>query len=350
VIRAVTYFDHSYLAQGLALWRSLERWDETVKLTVLALDQETAAVIATLSDRKVEVISLAELVAADLCLAAVQTGRSRAEFIFALTPCMVRHALRKGSEVDTVVYLDADLFFFSDPTPLWREFAEQSVLIVAHRYPKWNDDAELYGKYNVGILLFRNDANGRECVDWWRDQCLQSTALDAKTGHYGDQKYLDEWPQRFGGVIASKNPGVNVAPWNWSSQDFEWDENVIRVNGVPLIVFHFAQFKRIGDAWFDSGQLEYGIMPLALRSRIYGEYWTALLQSESDIQKVQPMFSITQRGWRLSLGAWHIALLRFFFGQFWFKVGPWWLAGRLGIGRYSGRVMGVYRHWRRRSA
>ena len=345
-----TYFDRGYLAQGLAMWRSLARHDATAVLWVLALDDETADVLRGLGDARLHVLPLAELLAADPELAAVQHGRSRAEFIFTLTPCLVRHLWHTRPETGLLTYLDADLLFFADPAPIRAGLGDGAVLVVAHRYPEWHDDSALYGRFNVGVLVFRAEADGRACVEWWRTRCLESCGLEADGIRYGDQKYLDEWPRLFAGVVELKHPGVNVAPWNWARSRFELDGPVVSVDGVPLIVFHFAQFRCVSGGWFDSGQLEYGIMPLRLRSRLYGEYWRALASAADEIRSVRPAFRLVGRGWLASLDRWHLALLRLFWGQFWLKLGPWWVAGRFGLGRFSGKAMGRYRRAQRRES
>jgi hypothetical protein len=342
-----TYFDRGYLAQGLAMWRSLEQHDAAAVLWVLALDDETAGVMRARGGRRLRVLTLPELLAADPGLAAVQAARPRHEFIFTLTPCLVRHLWRSDPEAGPLAYLDADLCFFANPTPVWAALDGSSVLVVEHRFPGWHDDAWRVGRFNVGVLAFRPDAAGKACVEWWRARCLESCAMTTDGRIYGDQKYLDEWPRMFDGVVALAHPGVNLAPWNWAAFDFTLSEEAVQVDGHPLVVFHFAQFRRISTRWFDSGQLEYGIMPLRLRSRLYGAYWRRLEVAEREIRTISPDFSLPVRGWRASLGAWHLALLRLCWGQFWVRVGPWWLAGRLGIGRWSGRVMAIYRRQHR---
>lgn len=343
-----TYFDRGYLAQGLALWRSLERHDPGARLTVLALDGETAVVLRAVGGPGLTVIERGQLLAADVVLAGLERGRSRAEFIFALTPCLVRHLFARRPDLARVVYLDADLFFFSAARPIWAELGDRSVLIVPHRYPTWHDDSEWYGRYNVGVVGFRNDESGRACVEWWRERCLESTALVGDGTRFGDQKYLDEWPGRFAGVIESSHPGINVAPWNWARHRFRLRDGAVEVDNARLVVFHFAQFRRISARWFDSGQLEYGIMPRWLRSRLYGEYWTALRRAECEIQGVASGFAIARRGWPAALDRWPLAAWRILWGQFWWHAGGQWYAGRLGLGRFSGQVMGRYRDWRRR--
>ncbi len=344
-----TYFDRGYLAPGLAMWRSLERQDAAAVLWVLALDAETADVLREIGGGRLRVIPLPELLAADPELAARQ-DRPRAEFIFTLTPCLVRHVLAAEPAAGRLAYLDADLWFFGDPAAVWGELGGHSVLIVPHRYPAWHDEAARYGRFNVGLVLFRRDAAGAACLAWWRERCLESAALAADGVRYGDQKYLDAWPERFAGVAESRHPGVNVAPWNWARHRFELAGPAVRVDGAPLVVYHFAQYKRVSRGWVDSGQLEYGIMPRPLRARLYGAYAAALAAAEAEIARVRPGFCIPVRGWRASLGPWHLALLRLFWGQFWREAGGSWRALGCGLGRFSGHAMGWYRRRRRRPA
>lgn len=345
-----TFFDQVYLPQGLALWHSLRRHEPEAVCWVLALDEPTAAVLRAIATPGLRVVPLAELLTADPQLAAVQSTRSRPEFIFTLKPCLCRYLLCGKVGIGVLTYLDADLYFFGEPAAIHRELGKRSVFLVPHRYPPWHDDSASYGRFNAGVLAFRDDKQGRACLDRWREQCLASCGLQPGGASYGDQKYLDEWPERFGASICvSKQPGVNLAPWNWARHDCTIASSGVWIDGAPLVAFHFAQFRRVSPRWFDSGQLEYGIMPLPLRSRIYGEYWNALMAAEAEIRVVQPGYRMPSRGWKTSLGPWHLALLRLFWGQFWLKLGPWWFAGRLGLGRLSGRVMAIYRRWQRQS-
>jgi hypothetical protein len=317
---ACTYFDQGYLAQGLAMWRSLERWDESAVLWVLALDDETAEVLRAIGGERLHVVALAELL-----------------YLFRMYP-----------EIDRLMYLDADLFFFGDPNAIAAEWLGGSVYVVPHRYPSWHDDAALYGRFNVGVLGFRRDTSGLACLDWWRARCLESCALTTDGTHYGDQKYLDEWPTRFKDVVESKRAAINLAPWNWASAKITADDSgTVSVNGEPLVVFHFAQFRRINGAWWDSGQLEYGILPRWMRVRIYHPYAVALAAAAVEVRGVRPEFSLPTSGWRATLGPWHLAALRIFWGQYWLYAGGRWFASRCGIGRFSGRAMAVYRRVQR---
>ncbi|HWA27690.1 MAG TPA: hypothetical protein VG734_18685 [Lacunisphaera sp.] len=346
-----TFFDQGYLAQGLALWQSLRRHDAAASCWVLALDEETGSALRALAEPGLRVVPLAELLATDPELAAVQAGRPRTEFLFTLKPCFCRHVLRAGAGVRSLVYLDSDVYFFGSPAAIEQELGARSVLIVPHRFPSWHDEGSHYGRFNAGVIAFRDDAVGRACLERWRQQCLASCGLAGDGVAYGDQKYLDEWPERWGAAAGvSTNPGLNLAPWNWARHACVAGAAGVEVDGVPLIAFHFAQFRRVSGSWFDSGQLEYGVMPLRLRSAIYGAYWAALVAAETNLRAVSPGYAIPRRGWGASLGPWHLALLRLAWGQFWLKLGPCWVAGRLGVGQFSGRAMGRYRKWQRSGA
>ncbi len=342
-----TYFDSGYLAQGVALWQSLRRHDANAILWVLALDKTAERALRNFGDEALRVITLDQLLQSDPELRARQ-HRPREQFIFTLTPCWVRHVLTARSEIHRLVYLDSDLYFFSSAAPIWSELQKGSVLITPHWYPKWHEDAPRYGTFNVGVVGFRRDEDAQACLEWWRQRCLESTELAADGTRFGDQKYLDEWPRRFEGVVVCDHRGINVAPWNWAGFVFEVSSRApVGVEGVPLVVFHFAQFRRIAGRWFDSGQLEYGVMPRRLRSRLYGEYWSALLEAEMMIRKVWPQFAIKSRGWLAVLKPWHLGLLRWVWGEFWWRGQNNWYAGRAGLGRFSGRVISLWRRWER---
>ncbi len=346
-----TFFDQAYLPQGLALWRSLRRHEPDAVLWVLALDETTEAVLRALAGPGLRLMTLAELLAADPELAAVQAGRPRREFVFTLKAGLCRQLLRQHPGDGVIIYLDADIYFLGDPGAIPRELGAHSVLIVPHRFPAWNDVSAYYGKFNAGIIAFRADGPGLDCLGRWREECLASCGMTAGGGSYGDQKYLDAWPGKYGGaVVISANPGLNLAPWNWLRHRCRVTAAGVTVDGEPLVAFHFARFRRISARWSDSGQVEFGIMPLKLRSRIYGEYWDELLAAEAEIRRVRPEFTWKGSSWRAALGTWRMALARLAGGEFWLRVGPWWLAGRLGLGRFSGRVIAAYRRTLHRPA
>lgn len=336
-----TYFDQGFLVQGLTLWRSLQRHDSDAVLWVLALDKITAEGLARLKEPALRVVSLAELEVADPDLAAVKTSRSRMEYYFTLSPCWPRWLLQMNREINRLTYVDADIFFYGSPAEIFSSMdaAGASVLITAHRFPEWLRHYEQHGRFNVGIQSFRNDAAGRECLDDWRIKCLEWCFDRLEGGKYADQKYLDAWPARLGpALLVLEHPGVNLAPWNWAAHACRVGEKgQVTADDQPLILFHFARFRALAGTWcWQSGQLDYGVMPWPLRQALYGPYWLGLKAAMAEIGRVAPEWSASRRPGRFGRGFWRSIGPRLVFGSDWLRVGDGFVSGRLGLGRYSG--------------
>ncbi len=339
-----TYFDRGFLIPGLALWRSLQAHAADTVLWVLALDDFTAELLRDLGEPGLRVVALAEVERGDADLAAAKANRTRVEYLFTLSPCWPRWLLRRHPEIDRVTYLDADLFFFASPAPIFAamDAAHASVLVTAHRFPPWLRHYEQHGTFNVGVLAFRNDDPGRACLDDWRRECLAWCHDRVEDGKYADQKYLDAWPERLGQtLLVLDRPGVNLAPWNWAGQDFvsrQW------VDEGELIVFHFARFRPLlGDRWWQSGQLDYGVMPFTLRNALYGPYWRALAAARAEIAARRPGFDFPRRPARRGREFWRGLPLRLLFGGDWLRVGDRFFNLRFGLGRWSGRALAALR-------
>lgn len=328
-----TYFDRGFLIQGFALWRSLAGHDPDAQLWVLALDEFTNDLLRDVADPQLHVVALAELEAGDAELFAAKANRSRIEYYFTLSPCWPRWLLATHPEIARLTYLDADLFFFANPAPIFAamDAAQASVLITAHRFPGFLRHYERHGHFNVGVLSFRNDTAGRRCLDDWRARCLAWCHDRVEDGKYADQKYLESWPALLGSaLLVLEHRGVNRAPWNWMESD-ESDE---------LIVFHFARFRPTrGDRWWQSGQLDYGVMPRAVRDRIYGLYWRALDAARAEIARLRPGFDFAPKPARSGRDYWRQLPLRVAFGGDWLRVGDHFYNLRGGLGRFSGRVL-----------
>ena len=69
-----------------------------------------------------------------------------------------------------MVYCDSDLYFFSDPTPLFKEWHESSVFLCPQRDLDWVE--KKYGLYQAGLIGFKNDKIGLNSLRWWKKQCL----------------------------------------------------------------------------------------------------------------------------------------------------------------------------------
>ncbi len=336
-----TYFDRNFLIQGMALAGSLRRHDPESTLWVLGLDEFTNTYLRGLGDPRIIVVSLATLEQDDGDLSAIKAQRSSVEYYFTLSPCWPRYLLRANPTLSCITYVDADMFWLAPPSTVLAEMSRASVLVTEHRHPNHLAHHSQFGRFNVGLLSFRNDQTGLACLEWWRDRCLEWCFDRLENGKYADQKYLDEWPALFGPALhVVQRRGINLAPWNWSQYRYEERGGQLLVEGEVIELFHFARFRpTCGNWWFQSGQLEYGVMPWQLRQYLYGNYWNALCQAREQIRLRHPSFDFTPgsaRGWH---HFWWAIGPRLLFGSDWLRVGSVFISGRLGLGRYSGVLM-----------
>jgi len=207
-----TYFDKRYLVRALALYLSLRKHCASFTLSALCLDAETHTILADMGLPGMQLIALEELERDDPALLDVKSSRKRLDYYFTLTPALALMLLSRSSAGDVVTYLDADLYFFRDPEPLFSELEGHSVGIIAHRFPRDLEHlARKFGMFNVAWVSFRNDEEGDVCARWWREQCLTWCHEKRAENRFADQKYLDDWPQRFSNVRVIQHKGANLA-------------------------------------------------------------------------------------------------------------------------------------------
>jgi SAM-dependent methyltransferase len=239
-----TLFDINYLTRGLVLHRSLERTGVDFSLSVYCMDLETERVLRKLDLPRLTIVPLAELEAHNTELLAVKPTRTQVEYCWTATPAVCLHALQTQPGIDSITYVDADLMFFADPQPVYDELGDDSVLIIPHRYAeRWRYQEPTSGIYNVQFMTFRRDGRGLGALQWWHDRCIEWCYYRVEDGKLGDQKYLDDWPERFEGVHVLEHPGGGLAPWNVERYVLERRGDTTYVDGRPLVFYHYHSLR-----------------------------------------------------------------------------------------------------------
>ena len=268
-----TYFDSNYLTRGIITYETLkEHSSREISLWVLCLDDKVYEFLSQGDIPGINPIRLSDLEAVDQSLAAVKETRSQAEYYFTCTPCLAKFVLDQNPEVSDITYIDSDLCFFDDPELIYSEIGVNSIAITPHRFSDSNKYREQWGLYNVGFNFFRRDDDGLKCLNWWRDRCLEWCYDRLEDGKFADQKYLDDWPERFRNLKVLDHPGINLAPWNVGDAHLSQDHD-ISVNGKKLIFYHFHGLKKVKKTLFDPNWFIYKINPCnILISEIYQKY------------------------------------------------------------------------------
>ena len=279
-----TYFDHNYLSRGLALYGSLQALGRPVQLWVLCMDPACHEALTRAGLPGIRPIALEDFERGDEALLRAKGNRTLIEYYFTCTASLPRYVFRVDPTIDLVTYLDADLYFFADPEPLFEELGGGSVGVIEHRISKHLGSLEEYGRYNVGWITFRRDASGTACLEWWRDRCLEWCYDRVEPGRFAEQKYLDEWPRRFEGVVALRHPGANVAPWNLADHPVRLDGDRLWVGGSPLLFFHFHGFRHLGGRLYDPNLAKYRTkLSESARDHVYLAYIRALHEADREI-------------------------------------------------------------------
>jgi hypothetical protein len=290
-----TLFDRNYLFKGIALYNSLTRCCRDFTLHILCMDDLTKDVLRALRLDKARLISLAEF--EDPALTAVKATRSPVEFYWTCTPSLPLYLLRVHADIGLATYLDADLLFFRDPWPIFEEFGDSSSLLIEHRFPEPLKYMQVNGVYTVQMIIFRRDEHGLECLNWWRERCVEWCYHSLGDGRMGDQKYLDEWPVRFKKVHVLRHIGGGVAPWNVSQYEVTEREDGIWINEVPLIFYHFHQFQILpGRRYFYASDVY--CRNERLPKVIYRRYVTEIEAAMRMVRAVAPNFSYGITSWQ----------------------------------------------------
>ena len=238
-----TVFNANYLPRGLVLFDSLREAYPDFRLHVLCMDSATRDVLEALALPSLIPVSIDDLEAHDRALAAVRPTRSPVEYCWTASAPFCLFCLEHDTGLDRITYLDADVQFFA---PLAEEQATGSIVIVPHRYAdRWRWLERDSGPYNVQLVSFRRDADGIGALRRWRRQCIEWCYDRVEDGRYGDQRYLDDWPERLSGVQVLQEPGAGLAAWSSTRFRLELDGGRVLVEGQPLLFYHFHGLRII---------------------------------------------------------------------------------------------------------
>ena len=233
----VTLFDSLFLPQGLALHMSMERRVNNYTLWVLCVDDETHSILTQLSLPNVSLLRLSNLETKELL--AVKPGRTKGEYCWTLTPFAPRFVFEATPELKRVTYIDADLWFRKDPSSIFDEFeaSGKAVLITEHSYSPEYDQSATSGQFCVQFMTF-DRIEGEEIRKWWEKRCVEWCFGRFEDGKFGDQKYLDLWPEIFKDKVhVLVNKELCLAPWN--ATRFPYSNSVF---------YHFHDLRIIGPS------------------------------------------------------------------------------------------------------
>ncbi|MGH2980536.1 MAG: hypothetical protein ACRDKV_00645 [Solirubrobacterales bacterium] len=243
----LTVANAPYLPNVIALHDSLRRVSrDRFGMQVVCTDAQAGELLQALALPGLTVIPLGDIEQFDPGLPDVRDQRTSEEYSWTLKAPGLRYAFEREPELDMLSFVDADMLFFDDPAPMFDELGDASILLVAHNFhPRW-DKVEKVGPYNSGSIVFRRDSNALAALSYWRDRTNEWCFNQHVDGLFGDQRFLDDWPERFEGVRVTRNPGINLTCASSPNFELEWRDDRPLVDGRPVILYHYTSHEIYG--------------------------------------------------------------------------------------------------------
>lgn len=286
-----TLFDADYLDKGLVLYDSMVRHIKKFRLYVFAFDDRCYNILKSLQQENMIVIALSEFETEEILR--VKGDRTKAEYCWTCTPWIIKYVIENYHE-KICTYVDADMMFFSSPQPVFDRMKENgcSIIIVPHRFKNAEQERKAHdtvGSYCVEFNTFVDNVDGRRALDWWADRCLEWCyyALPGTTEWYGDQKYLNFFPDNFNGVYICEHIGVGLAPWNNMLVEYA-GSNPLKVRDkktgkvYPVILYHFENVSFLSKHIL---HVSSGLKSVELHKQIYDVYVSYIIEKRNSIRQ-----------------------------------------------------------------
>lgn len=282
-----------YIYKVLALYNSMVKHDKKFKFFIICMNEEVIGRLKALGLENAELIPIQDIEAVYPELIEIRKIRNNKEYAWTVKPSAIMYILGRNDYIDHILWLDGDTMFLSDPSPIYSEWGQHSILLTEERYSgKYEFMSRIYGVYNTGLLGFKRDANSFECLKWLQARLNEWCYDRMENGLWSDQMYVNDWPQRFKDVRVIKNLGINMTPFIlWRLTLEEKSSVVARNEGVyvrnnRLILFHYYGFRYKNSNKYDLCYYRNWKFSAAVVQSIYKPYINAYEAALKKINKV----------------------------------------------------------------
>jgi hypothetical protein len=156
--------------------------------------------------------------------------------------------LIEGKGFDAAIYLDPDIQLFAPLAEVHAALeAGASAVLTPHilmplpegAHPGENEIMQS-GVFNLGFGAFSKTEESIAFLRWWAGKLHTECYSAPEKGLFVDQRFVDAAPALIEKLTILRHPGYNVAYWNLANRHLEASPSGVRVNGAPLVFFHFS--------------------------------------------------------------------------------------------------------------
>ncbi len=210
----------------------------------------------------------------------------------AMKPFVAQYLLNQ-EQPDLLIYLDSDTWVFSSFSTIENEMqiADADILITPHfttPYPDENllpreRDILSSGIYNAGFFALKNSENTRRFLVWWAAHMNHECYYNFSEGMGVDQIWLNLVPLLFKKVTIFKNPGANMAYWNFHERNLSHQNGEILVNNnFPLLFLHISGYALNDPDSISRHQNRFSNLELPLLTELLAKYRNLLLKNKQE--------------------------------------------------------------------
>lgn len=267
-----TITTNGYLFKCLALYESILKHNGgNFHLWICTVDKTAYEVLMKCKLSHATIVDVQEI--ENDALFEAKNNRYKNEYCWTIKASFIKYVLNKNYLLDSILYLDSDTYFFSKPHTIFESLKYNDILLTCHNFTHgFYHLNKLKGKYNAGIVGFKNSRRALYLLDWWEKNCIKWCYNQVIPNKFADQKYLERIGDKCKRTAINKSFGVNTAMWNIDNKVVVKNGNEIFINDDLLLVYHFSSFSIINENEFDLWHCEYSKPDAKIIEYIYAPY------------------------------------------------------------------------------
>lgn len=235
-------FDRHFAAEGWFAQAAIHRLRPDLITYVLVVDTVVAKGADKWKANGIVGVPLADLEAAYPVLCQARAARPWSAYILTLRPFFLHYILDQYAP-RAVVYMDSDVYFWSDPMHVFWELNGAPITVVKSGPNKWIGQ----GRYNGGFVACLNKPDTYFALAWLQDAFVASCAWGHNdAGTSVDEGHLEDLAEIADGAFVSSfaHPGINMLPCH-THREVQFDADTgLSVDGKELVCFHYIGFDR----------------------------------------------------------------------------------------------------------